>query len=513
MQLHDYPFLVPHEPGCSRVVHPTLDLDIRFFAGPEVPVSLDAFEQLLTFTDVQRALDDLHAREMVTGDRFFGDARARIERIVLTPDFHKGSSGIPVGTVVDGRHLVIPRAIGSDVCCGMRLLVTDLPASALDGHREALERRLRALFFQGERDIPLSPRQREAMLRDGLCGLHETRADNLGTGAWASYDPDAAEDDLARVHANGRLPTKGLFGFESFVRSSGNVDGRDPQIGCVGGGNHFVELQEVERIYDGASSRALGLRRGDLAIMVHSGSVGLGHAVGGYFDEHARSLFPKAVRAPKGGFFPMPTEGPQGHEGRRYLDAMGNAGNFAFANRLFLGLVALRAVREATGRRVDARLVHDAPHNLVFEEGDGRCLHRKGATPAKNMHDTRHAWLGQPVVVPGSMGARSYVLSGHGNASALESASHGAGRALSRGKAARLVGYSEDLARLRVVTPIDPDDHGVKRRPEVQEKLRRRLSEEAPAAYKDIEPVVDSLVSADVAHRVASLVPLITVKG
>jgi tRNA-splicing ligase RtcB len=111
------------------------------------------------------------------------------------------------------------------------------------------------------------------------------------------------------------------------------------------------------------------------------------------------------------------------------------------------------------------------------------------------------------------MGARSHVLSGHGNTSALESASHGAGRALSRGKAARIVGRDDDLARLRVVTPIDPADPRLKRRPEVLEKLRMRLSEEAPAAYKDIEPVVDSLVSADVAHRVASLVPLFTVKG
>lgn len=258
LQLDDYDFLVPHGPACSRVVHPTLDLDIRFFAGPDVPVSREAFEQLHVFTDVQRALDDLRASELSSGERFFGDAHARLERIVLTPDFHKGSSGIPVGTVADARHLVVPRAIGNDVCCGMRLLVTDLPASALDGHREALERRLRALFFQGERDIPLSPRQREAMLRDGLCGLHETRADNLGTGAWGSYDPHAAEDDLARVHGRGRLPTRGLFGFEAFVRSSGNVDGRDPQIGCVGGGNHFVELQEVERIFDGASARAMG---------------------------------------------------------------------------------------------------------------------------------------------------------------------------------------------------------------------------------------------------------------
>jgi tRNA-splicing ligase RtcB len=140
-------------------------------------------------------------------------------------------------------------------------------------------------------------------------------------------------------------------------------------------------------------------------------------------------------------------------------------------------------------------------------------LHRKGATPAKSMQDARVAWLGQPVVVPGSMGARSYLLSGHGNTSALESASHGAGRVLSRGKAARIAEHAEGLARLRVVTPIDPEAHTMKRRPEVLEKLRKRLSEEAPAAYKDIEPVVDSLVSADVAHRVASLVPLVTVKG
>jgi len=435
---------------------------------------------------------------------------------VLTPDFHRGS-GIPVGTVIDARGFVIPGAVGNDVCCGMRLLATDVTREELAPRVLALEKRLRAIFFQGKRDIPLSPRQREALLRDGLGGLHEAAGDNAGTGIWRSYDRRQQEQDLARVHFGGALPARGTFAFDAWIQSSGARDGRDIQIGSVGGGNHFVEIQAVEEILDGASAYAFGLPRGAVTVMAHSGSVGLGHMVGGYFDERARALYPAGMPHPKHGFYVLPAEGPHAREAAQYLDAMRNAANFAFANRLFLGLMAVRAISETIGREVSARLVYDAPHNLVWEEGEGRFLHRKGATPALGADGGTgpFGYTGHPVIIPGSMGASSYVLAGEGNAGALCSACHGAGRSLTRGRSGHVdeATYAASMEKVRVVTPIDPDSPAVRTRRDILAKYHQRLKEEAPFAYKPITPVVQTVEDAGVARRVARLFPLVTVKG
>lgn len=506
-----FPFLRPRVgAACFDVENPN-GLDVRLFASEGVPFERESFDQLFEFLDVARAVDDLRGRDARGDTSFFGDAPAAVDRVVLTPDFHKGSL-VPVGTVLRAQHFCVPRAIGNDVCCGMRLLVTDLPADALEPFWPDVQRRLRAIFFEGARDIPMSPRQREAVLRDGLPGLVSTAEDNATRGIWRRFDREAARADLARVHAEGRFATRRLFGFDAFIRSSGEVDGRDPQIGCVGGGNHFVELQRIEALFDGHAARAWGLTRGALAIMVHSGSVGLGHAVGGHFMGRAREIFPSRVKAPKGGFYPLPTSGPLAEEGRFYLDGMGNAANFAFANRLFLGLMAVRAVEEAISRSVAARLVYDAPHNLVFPSGDVM-VHRKGATPAEGPGEG--AWLGKPVIIPGSMGAASYLLAGEGNTDALESACHGAGRALSRGRATHVAPdvFARAMERLRVVGPIDPRSPALARRRDILDKYEKRVMEEAPYAYKAVEPVVDSVERAHVARRVARLWPLCTVKG
>jgi tRNA-splicing ligase RtcB len=202
-----FDFLRPtDDAACLRVENP-LGLDVRLFANPDVPFERESFEQLFDFLDIARAVFDVREADKRGASAFFGDANAGIDRVVLTPDFHKGSL-VPVGTVARARHLCIPQAIGNDVCCGMRLLVTDLPAEALEPHWAAIEKRLRAIFFAGERDIPMSPRQREAVLRDGLPGLVRTAEDNAGTGIWTRFDRRAAEDDLSRAHAEGHFPTR-----------------------------------------------------------------------------------------------------------------------------------------------------------------------------------------------------------------------------------------------------------------------------------------------------------------
>jgi tRNA-splicing ligase RtcB len=349
-------------------------IPITLFARPDVRVEPDGIAQLLELAALAETLAELGALERKGSIApFWGGGAGSIAEIVLTPDFHRGA-GIPVGTVIDARGFVLPRAVGNDVCCGMRLLATDVTRDELAPHLPLLERRLRGIFFRGQRDIPMSPRQREALLRQGLAGLLDTSGDNAGTGLWRYYDPRAQQRDLARVHFEGALPARGTFAFDTWIRASGARDGRDIQIGSVGGGNHFVELSSVEEIVDGPTAYAFGVAKNSVTIMAHSGSVGLGHMVGGWFGDRAREL-----HHPAHGFYVLPTAGPHAAEAAAYVDAMRNAANFAFANRLFLGLMAVRALSEALGREVSARLVYDAPHNLVWEQGD-RMLHRKGAS-------------------------------------------------------------------------------------------------------------------------------------
>jgi tRNA-splicing ligase RtcB len=182
--------------------------------------------------------------------------------------------------------------------------------------------------------------------------------------------------------------------------------------------------------------------------------------------------------------------------------------------------MATRVLGEVLGRKVSARLVYDAPHNLVWDEERGaqRYLHRKGACPALGpAPDTTSPFrfTGHPVIIPGSMGASSYVLSGCGAEAALSSACHGAGRALSRGESRRYDEQesAETLGRLRVVTPVDPQSPEVRLRRDVLAEYQGRLKEEAPYAYKDITPVIATVEAAGVANRVARLWPLLTIKG
>ncbi len=198
---------------------------------------------------------------------------------------------------------------------------------------------------------------------------------------------------------------------------------------------------------------------------------------------------------------------------------MRNAANFAFANRLLLGLMTIRVLSEVIGRTIQAQLVYDAPHNLIWEGPEDRFLHRKGACPAIGSDPSQPTspfrYTGHPVLIPGSMGAASYVLAGQGNAAALCSACHGAGRALSRGKSRRIdqQTYADTTAKLRVVTAIDPTAADVRLRRDVLAEYHNRLKEEGPFAYKDVTPVVQTVEDAGIARRVARMWPLLTIKG
>lgn len=495
------------------------EIPATLIANRDVPLEIEGIRELLHVLSLQDTLRQIADAEAAGSCEFWGDSPpGAIERVVVTPDFHKGS-GIPIGTVIDARGFVIPKAVGNDVCCGMRLLITDVPSDIITKHIHTLSTRLRSIFFEGERDIPMAPEQRANLLRSGLRGLNEHADINAAVGLWRYYDRAAELRNLEWTHMGGSLPVSdSLDLFEDYIRGSGAKDSRDAQIGSVGGGNHFVEIQRVEEIFDGTTAHHWGIKAGSTAIMIHSGSVGLGHMVGGHYSDVAKQIYPKRLQAPEHDFYVLPTSGPLAANAASYLNAMRAAANFAFANRLFLGLMAVRALAEVLGREVQHKLIFDAPHNLIWENGD-HFIHRKGACPALGTdhvdESSPFAYFGIPVIIPGSMGASSYLLAGEGNDEFLSSACHGAGRHMTR-SAARQAGsaqYEREVQPLHVVTPIDPLSPAIASRRDIIENYKSRLMEEAPYAYKPISAAIDSIEMAKIARRVSRMFPMMTIKG
>ncbi len=492
-----------------KVVNPQ-GVDATLFAGADVPIESAAVDELLGMLRLRETAERIAD---VSPDSFDGDPV--IERVAVTPDFHK-AAGIPVGTVLATRGFVVPQAIGNDINCGMRVHLTDLSADDVPGRLDELEGACRSIYFEAGRNIPMKRRQRVAMLTNGLMGLLEEVPRSQDEGLWPLFHEGSPERDLARVERCGSLPARRVFGLDEGFLGRGDELTRDAQIGSIGGGNHFVEIQRVEKILDGAVAHAWGVKVGQVAVMVHTGSVGVGHVCGGYYRDVLKKLYPATLRHPENGIFVLPTGERHREEAARFWDALNNAANFAFANRMFLALMALASLREVFGE-VGSRLLYDAPHNLVWDEG-GLFVHRKGACPARDalaLKDTPFRYEGEPVLVPGSMGASSFLLVGRGNADALWSASHGAGRALSRGEAAK--GHDDEFRKFmeefRVVTPVDFRRADLRMRRDILDKKLADIKQEAPHAYKGIGPIVKTLEAADIARPVAELKPLMTVKG
>ncbi len=510
---------MPSDPRLSRL-DPTrlqvvndLGIDATLFASDEVPVEPAAVNELLDMLLLQRTVERFAEK---SPDSF--DQPPAIDRVAVTPDFHK-AAGIPVGTVLATTGFVVPAAIGNDINCGMRVHVTDLRAEQIQGRLDDLESACRRIYFEGHRNIPMTRAQRHALFTNGLLGLLDAVPRTQSEGLWSLFHEANLEQQLPRVEQNGSLHADRVFGLDDFMGPDDRAS-RDSQIGSIGGGNHFVEIQRVERILDGATAHAWGLKPGLVTVMVHTGSVSIGHLCGGYYRDVVRKIYPGELKYPDNGIFVLPLGEKHRDVAARFWDSLHNAANFAFANRMFLALMALASLREVVGD-TDLSLLYDAPHNLVWRmqhQGQELFVHRKGACPARDalaLEDTPFAYHGEPVLVPGSMGASSFILVGQGRAEALWSASHGAGRALSRGEAAR--GHDEEFARFleefRVVTPVDFRRPDIQMRRDIVEKKLADIKQEAPHAYKGIGPIVDTLTRAGIARPVAELVPLMTIKG
>jgi len=412
------------------------------------------------------------------------------------PDIHWGY-GFPIGGVaatdVGDGGVISPGGVGFDISCGVRLLAADVDAGELAPRLDRVMDGLSAAIPRGA--------GRGAVWE--LAGRTELEKVLAGGARYAVSQGHGSERDLQRCEDAGAVG-----GAEPGRVSDRALDRGARQVGSLGSGNHFLEVQVVREICDPAAATAFGLAEGQVCVMIHCGSRGLGHQICG---DHVRlmdaAMARYGIRVPDRQLACAPASSA---EGRAYIGAMAAAANYARANRQLLAEAARRVFAAEACSGLD--LVYDVSHNLAkieAHEVDGRkiplCVHRKGATLALPpghpdlVFDLRAS--GQPVLVPGSMGTASWVLAGIAGGGAFGSACHGAGRQLSRHQAARAVRGPALRRRL--------ESAGIA----VRGTSARGLAEEAPEAYKDVDQVVDAAAAAGLCRKVARLVPVGVVKG
>ena len=425
-----------------------------------------------------------------------------VARSIAMPDIHWGY-GFPIGGVAamdPDTGVVSPGGVGYDINCGVRLLSTHLGEDEIRPQLEPLTERLFRSVPSGvgvRGRTRLSTAELEDVLRHGA--------------AWAVARGWGCEKDLRRIEAGGTIPGADPDRVSDHAKSRG----RD-QLGTLGSGNHFLEIQRVDEIYDEGAARAFGLRHtGQITILIHCGSRGLGHQVcDDYLAESGRALTKYGITLPDRQLACVPLASS---EGRAYFGAMAAAANFAFANRQVITQQireTFEAVLGQSADRLGIEIVYDVAHNVAKMEDhtvDGRlvrvCVHRKGATrgfPTGHPEvPEEYRAVGHPVLVPGDMGRYSFVLVGTDVAmrETFGSTPHGAGRARSRGDARRLlkgVDVVETLARRGII---------------LRAASRELAAEEASEAYKDVAEVVRASDGAGLTRRVARLRPLAVVKG
>lgn len=417
------------------------------------------------------------------------------------PDIHSGY-GFCIGAVAafdaENDGVISPGGVGYDINCGVRMLSSFVPA---EDARKASNKIADALFqavpagVGSGGEIRLKEKELKKLLKKGA--------------RWAVENSMGCAEDLERIEDRGVVPAEPAEGI-----SKAAIERAYDQAGTLGAGNHFLEVQEVEEVYDAQAAEAFGIIKGAMAVTLHTGSRGFGYQVcDDYINEFKTSSQKYSINLPDSHLACAPLKSA---EGRRYLNAMNAAANFAWANRQIIAHLTRQALERVFGiswEKLGLKTVYDISHNIArFEEheDDGvkktLCVHRKGATrslPAGHLlvAETFNNF-GHPVLIPGDMGRASYVLRGlSGAKESFYSCAHGAGRLMSR-SAAFKKGKGRDLyAELK--------EAGV----EVRVNSKGLLAEEAPYAYKDVNMVVEALQEAGLAAKVARLRPISAVKG
>lgn len=413
-----------------------------------------------------------------------------ISPVVAMPDVHEGF-GLPIGGVMATDGLVSSGAVGMDINCGVRFLTSQMEYNPKTFSPETFRTLIRAI----EKVIPvgLGRRRREKppvpfsrVITEGAAGLIQA-----GFG-----QPEDAES----IEENGKL-----FGANPKDLSHVATRRAEKQLGTLGSGNHFIEFQALEKVFDQDLARKWGLFENQICLMIHTGSRALGHQTClDYTKRFAQEESKYGIKAPVRNLASLPVDSPTGSA---YLSAMAGAVNFAFANRQFITYFVRRVFeRFFKTDKAKLRLIYDVAHNIAkWEKHQGRkvLVHRKGATralPANHEQNPKHYLdTGHPAIVPGSMGAPSFVLVGlPGAEETYFSVNHGAGRAMSRREAKRTIRKEEFVKQMGEI---------------VYNRPFHVISDEAPQAYKDISLVVETLVEAEIAKKVCRLRPLAVIKG
>lgn len=413
------------------------------------------------------------------------------------PDIHWGY-GFPIGGVAafdpDAGGVVSPGGVGYDINCGVRFLTSDLELGAVEPKLAELTNEL---FFA----IPAGVGSKRPELRISMDDLDTLMTEGL---AWAVGAGLATPHDREHVEENGRI-----MGADPSQVSLRAKQRGGPQLGTLGSGNHFAEVGVVEEVFDDARAQAFGLHKGQITLMIHSGSRGLGHQV--CTDSLSHMLYASAeydIPLVDRQLCCAPIASP---EAKGYMAAMAAAANFAFVNRQVMAHWARQVFDAMFGATLTT--VYDVCHNIAKHEehevdgGTKRLLvHRKGATRAlpkgHPLLPAAYRDVGQPVIIPGDMGRYSFVLAGaERSKETFGSACHGAGRVLSRHEAKRRFGRSDLEKDLR--------EKGIY----VRGASRATVVEEAPLAYKDVAEVVDVVQAGGLADKVVRIRPLGVVKG
>ena len=466
------------------------EIPVSFRKGMQVPARILILEEML-----EALLQDRSLEQLVNVTTLPGIQKAAY----VMPDAHEGY-GFPIGGVAATAYpngAISPGGIGYDINCGVRLLTSGLCREDAAVHLEALSREMYAQIPSGMGkggNIVLTPEELDRVLSTG--------------SEWALEQGYAVPDDLEHTENRGCLEEADPQCVSAMAKKRGT-----DQLGTIGSGNHFVEVGYVEEVFDEHIAKAYHLWPGQLTLLIHTGSRGLGHQVA---TDHIRIL----VHAMENYGFRLPDRELacvpfDSVEGRNYFRAMCAAANFAWCNRQVVSHEARTAWKNVFGDQGGSLdLLYDVAHNIckleehpVNGEVNRLIVHRKGATRAfgPGFHELPDRLLhaGQPVIIPGSMGTCSYVLAGTAKSSGLTfgSSCHGAGRRLSRTAAKKQVN-APDLKR-------SLQERGIY----IEAGSFRGIAEEAPIAYKDVNLVVEAVHRSGVAKKVARLRPLTVMKG
>ena len=415
------------------------------------------------------------------------------------PDIHQGY-GFPIGGVaaisIEKDGVISPGGIGYDINCGIRLLASDMQFDKIKPDLETLATELFKAIPSGVGrggKLILTEDELELVLKNGAQQMIK-----LGFGV---------ANDLEFCEEHGCMS----FADPEKISMRAKKRGAD-QLGTLGSGNHFLEVQKVDKIFDDNIANVYGLKTGNVVIMIHCGSRGLGHQT---CTDYVRLMVPLikewGIKLPDRELACAPFHS---NEGQNYFKAMAAAANFAWANRHMIGHNVRKAWHSVLGNNTTLNTVYDISHNIGKIEThaiNGHkmsvIMHRKGSTRAFGPENSEipqtYKNVGQPVLIPGTMGTSSYVLAGTKEAMqiSLGSTCHGAGRRLSRRSAKKIISGNELRRKL--------EESGIV----VRCDSNRGLSEEAPIAYKDIDNVVDVVCQAGIAKKVARTIPIAVIKG